>query len=93
MCSVIFGSNKGPIRIVWGCLPLFWVFVCFAKLLKVSLAAFSQRGGQRFDPAQPTKEDNVRDRPDSRSVDLRCLSCDFPEYSQFHWSVKVVGRG
>jgi hypothetical protein len=46
------GSNKGPIRIASDCFPLFWAFVYFAKLLKVRLVAFSQRGGQRVDPAQ-----------------------------------------
>jgi hypothetical protein len=44
-------------------------------------------------PLSSTKEDNCGINRDSPSLDLRRLSCDFPEYSQFRWSLKVLGRG
>ena len=49
---VQFGSNLGPIRISNDCFALTSALFGVAKLLKIRPSAFSQRGGQRFDPAQ-----------------------------------------
>ena len=49
---VQFGSNLGPIRISNDCFALTSALFGVAKLLKIRSSAFSQRGGQRFDPAQ-----------------------------------------
>jgi hypothetical protein len=42
----------GTIRIATDCFPSFCVLNSSAKLLKARCEAISQRGGQRFDPAQ-----------------------------------------
>ena len=49
---VQFGSNLGPTRISNDCFALTSALFGVAKLLKIRLSAFSQRGGQWFDPAQ-----------------------------------------
>jgi hypothetical protein len=60
---VQFGSNLGPIRISIDCFPFRSALFGLAKLLKIRLLAISQRGGQRFDPAQlhqVNQEDNLK---------------------------------